>query len=109
MRGLALGVGDPTVSLPPDEADAANHKGKGKAWGGGDGNSGQSNAPSSSPSTALALSTPSQDPPPSAPPPPSEKKKKSGKACGGCGATGGKLLRCSKCHLVFYCTRECQA
>ena len=30
------------------------------------------------------------------------------KACAGCGAVG-KCFRCSRCRLVFYCSKDCQA
>ena len=116
-----LGVGSPAAASESDalaapapaavpDSPAAGRKGKGNCKGNGGGAiAGPSSTTSSAatlPSSAALVAT---DAPKGAP---SSEVKSGGendsKACAGCGAVG-KCFRCSRCRLVFYCSKDCQA
>ena len=80
---------------------AAGHGGKVSVKGGGAGPSNASlKVPMPSETALLATGSP-QD---------ADKSggENNSKACAGCGAVG-KCFRCSRCRLVFYCSKDCQA
>ena len=94
------------------ESGCGGKGGKGKGKMGAGGNGGGAGPSSSLPSSvsasasasALVPAGPSQDPAPPSQPPAVKKDK----TCACC-LVVGKWLDCAKCHLVSYCSRECQA
>ena len=114
-----LAVGPSRFDAPASAADltdfpaaaAAGRKGKGSGMKGTGGGAGPSSSSAASPtvpeSTSTALVAASQASP--AERAPDKKGGEDSRACAGCGAVGGKTLRCSRCQLVFYCSKDCQA
>ena len=88
---------------------AAGHGGKVSVKGGGAGPSNASfKAPMPSETALVATGSPQDATFPSPPTDDKSGGKNNSKACAGCGAVG-KCFRCSRCRLVFYCSKDCQA
>ena len=112
--GSSLAAASGIAGAPPaaaavlDPPAAAGRMTKGSGGGGGAGPSNASRAAHAPSATAMVAAGHRQAAP--SPSPPAEDKSggESLKACAGCGAVG-KCLRCSRCRLVFYCSKDCQA
>ena len=109
LEGLALGSANQPQPPSVEKGAAAAALGGASSAAKGDASSGvgtSSSVPSSSTASLSDVAPPGGSHDVSAPPAPAEEKK----ACACCLVViAGKVFFCSRCHLVTYCGKECQA